>query len=207
VRFRVGPVPDDLEFDPQSDGWARLREPSFGRMMLFAIPFSFIMAAGLLLAWTRTSGFEFSVVIAPLALPGVVLGVSLVLLVHEMLHALALPDSRFTDATTLGWWPKAAMPYVAYRGELTRNRSVIVAVVPFLALSLVPLFVGACVSYAPSWLVAVSVINGFGSSGDLIGAFLLFIGVPSSGVVRNKGIGTWWRIPAEQALPANAGSR
>lgn len=53
MRLRFGPVPDDPGFAPEDGGWVRLKEPSFGRMMLMALPLSFVLVAGITLAWVR----------------------------------------------------------------------------------------------------------------------------------------------------------
>jgi hypothetical protein len=73
---------------------------------------------------------------------------------------------------------------------------VVVGITPFIVLSVVPIIIGLCFSVAPFWLVALSTVNAFGASGDLIGAGLLALQVPASGRVRNKGRDTWWRCPA-----------
>jgi hypothetical protein len=161
--------------------------------MLLAIPLSCALAAALFSAWVRVGGGEFAVTITPAALPLYVLAVVVTLAAHEVLHAFALPSAGLGAATIIGFWPSTCTPYVAFEGELPRNRSIVVALVPLLVLSVVPLLLGFLFSIAPPWMVLVSVLNGFGASGDLIGALLLARGVPASGVVRNSGISTWWR--------------
>jgi hypothetical protein len=52
---------------------------------------------------------------------------------------------------------------------------------------------GLLFAWMPPWLVLLSAINTFASSGDLIAAALLVWQTPSSATVRNKGIETWWR--------------
>jgi hypothetical protein len=201
MRLRFGPVPDDPGFAPEDGGWVRLKEPSFGRMMLMALPLSFVLVAGITLAWVvvarlRGMGGGSTVVVTPVTALSYLVAVAALFLVHELLHAAALPAGGLTAATTLGFWPKALTPYVSYEGELPRNRHILVGVTPFFVLSVVPIVVGLCFSTAPAWAVALGVINAFGASGDLIGVGLLALQVPSSGIVRNKGRETWWRHPA-----------
>jgi hypothetical protein len=99
---------------------------------------------------------------------------------------------RGCSATTLGFWPKALTPYVAYQGELSRNRHILVGLVPFFALSIAPILLGLVFAIVPAWAVALGVVNAFGASGDLIGVGLIWVQVPSSARVRNKAREMWW---------------
>ena len=198
MRLRFGPVPDDPGFAPEDGDWARLKEPSFGKMMLMAIPLSFALAAGIAQAWgavARVRGIEgeFSGVVTLSTALSYLLAFAALLLVHELAHAVTLPGGGLNAATTLGFWPKTLTPYVSYEGELPRNRHILAGLTPFLVLSVVPIIIGLRFSVAPPWAAALGVINAFGASGDLVGVGLLAFQVPSSALVRNKGLETWWR--------------
>jgi hypothetical protein len=164
-------------------------------MMLMVIPVSVLVAAGLLFAWTRVGIREFGGVVTFGTLLVLLFAVVGLMLLHELLHAVALPRGGSTAATTLGFWPKVMSAYVSYEGELARNRSILVALMPFLVLSVVPLVAGFLLSSAPPWAIALSVLNGLGASADIVGAALIASQVPSSGFVRNRGYETWWRSP------------
>jgi hypothetical protein len=200
LRLRWGPVPDDTDFTPEHGGWTKLKEPTFGWMLVVALPVSIVLVAGMSLAWgmvARVRGIAggSTVVVTPVTALLSLLAVGALILTHELAHAAALPSGGLTAATTFGFWPKAATPYVCYAGELSRNRQIVVGMTPFLVLSVVPIMVGLCFSIAPFWLVVLSAVNAFGASGDLIGAGLIALQVPASGVVRNRGLDTWWRRP------------
>jgi hypothetical protein len=201
MKLRFGPVPDDPDFTPGHDGWVRLKEPTFGWMLVMALPVSIVLVAGISQAWSavaraRGIGGASTVVVTPVTALLSLLAVAGLILAHELLHATALPAGGLTPSTTLGFWPTAATPYVCYEGELSRNRQIAVGIAPFLVLSVVPILVGLCFSVAPFWLVALSAVNAFGASGDLIGTVLIALQVPASGRVRNKGLETWWRCSA-----------
>jgi hypothetical protein len=201
MRFRWGPVPDDSDFAPECGGWIRLKEPTFGWLLVAAVPLSVALVAGVSLAWGAVARFrgiggESTIVVTPETALLSLLAVGALILAHELLHAAALPAGGLTAATTVGFWPKAGTPYVSYEGELSRNRQILVSITPFFILSGMPIISGLCFSVAPFWLVALSAINAFGASGDLIGAGLVALQVPASGIVRNNGLDTWWRRPA-----------
>lgn len=201
MRFRLGSVPDDVEFDPGMGGWTRLKEPRFGWMMLMVLPVSVLLVAALSSAW----GVVLRMHGAPSALEGVVtpavagllaLGCAAIILIHETIHVLALPHLGQTKDTVLGFWPQTLTPYVSYEGETSRWRQIAVGLAPFLALSVAPLLAGALFGWTPLWVVVVGLLNGLGASADLVGVALVVWQVPRRGRVRSKGLATWWRVPA-----------
>jgi len=201
VRFRIGSVPDDVEFDPGAGGWTRLKEPLFGWMMLMVLPVSVLLVAALSSAWAlvlRIHGApsDLGGVVTPAVAGLFVLGCAAIILVHEALHVLALPRLGLTTDTVLGFWPQTLTPYVSYEGETSRARQIAVGLAPFLALSVAPLALGVLFGWAPPWVVAVGILNGLGASADLVGVALVVLQVPRHGRVRSKGLATWWRLPA-----------
>ena len=203
MNVRLGPVPSDPTFQPEHGPWRRLKEPSFGRMLLLSVPLAALMTAGMLLAWgavARAHGVVAGgdIVLGPAQLIASLASVATLIVAHELAHAASLPGLGLTPATTLGFWPKAVTPYVTYHGELPRNRHVAVGVMPFLVLSAAPLLIAALTGWMPGWFVALSTLNALFSSGDLIGAAHLIAHTPPSSIVRSQGLETWWQ-PAPPA--------
>jgi len=201
VRFRLGSIPDDPEFDPRVGGWTKLKQPRVGWLMLIVLPVSALLVAALSSAWAlvlRIHGAPTAVggVVTPAVAGLLLLGCAGIILVHEAIHLLALPQLGLTDATVLGFWPQTFTPYVSYEGETSRGRQIVVGLAPLLALSVTPLAVGALFGWAPLWIVIVSLLNGLGASADLVGVALVVSQVPMRGRVRSKGLETWWRVPA-----------
>lgn len=201
MRFRLGPLPDDPTFRPEQGGWLKLGEPSFRLLMLLALPASVLIGGGVLLAWVplvRVHGIDgpMRLVLTPWSLLGPLAALVALVVAHELAHAIVLPRGGFTPATILGFWPQTVTPYVFYQGELSRNRHLLVTLMPLLLLSAVPLLVGLLFGWIPLWGVLLSVVNAGVSAGDVIGAVLLLAQTPRSAVVRNQGLATWWRGPA-----------
>ena len=202
MMFRLGPVPDEPGFRPEEGDWIRLREPSTGLMMLCVLPVAALVTTALVFAWSRTGLRETSGTITSSGLLAFLLAVAGLLVVHELLHAIALPRFGTSSATTLGFWPKWMTPYISHEGELPRGRNVLVALMPFLVLSIAPLLLCIFFPPAPLWMVVLSVLNGIGASADLVSAVLIAVQVPASGFVRNRGYETWWR-PSNTANASN----
>ena len=198
MKLRLGPIPDDPGFHPDAAHWYRVSEPSFGVLMLLAVPLSVALAWGILIAWGAVAALRgaegsFGGVITLGTALIYIAGFVAVSFIHELCHAIALPSAGLSSSTTLGFWPQTLTPYVSYEGELTRSRCIVTGLAPFVALSIVPLGLGVLLGATPAWAVALSVLNGFGASADLIGVALLLSQAPSSAMVRNKGRESWWR--------------
>jgi len=200
VRFRLGPVPDDLGFNPCVGGWFRLKQPGLGWMMLMVLPVSVLLVVALSSAWAfvlRMYGASSAIggVVTPAVAGLLLLGCAGIIVAHEAIHLLALPHFGLADDTVLGFWPQTFTPYVSYEGETSRGRQIAVGLAPFLVLSVAPLVIGALSGWAPLWIVIVGILNGLGASADLVGVALVVWQVPTHGRVRSKGLATWWRVP------------
>jgi hypothetical protein len=198
MRLQIGPIPEDVGFHPEQSGWRKLKEPSFDILMLLSIPTALLIAAGIFFAWValaRVHGIEdpVQIVLTLGTLLGLIAAFMGLIVGHEVVHLVALPKYGLTSETVVGFWPQKVTPYVSHEGELSRNRYLIVGLMPFLLLSVVPLLVGLLFAWMPLWLVVLSIINGFISAGDIINAILLVSQTPRSAMVRSKGLETWWR--------------
>ncbi|MSR57765.1 MAG: DUF3267 domain-containing protein [Planctomycetaceae bacterium] len=207
MRLHLGAPPLSPDFDPERDGWSKLREPSPLWLQHVALPVAIVTATVLGFAWSRltpmsSSGFSMTVDGRGGAMPSwlvgilgmaVVAGCFLALIaVHEFLHALAMPHYGLTRQTLIGVWPSRLLFYAAYLGPMPRNHFLWVFAVPFLVLSLVPLLGCMLLRIGPAAVVVVSVINGACACGDLLGIAMIAWQVPRDALVRNQGWQTWW---------------
>lgn len=206
MRFILGPPPDDKDFVPEQGDWRRLREMGPRTLMvigsLAGVPLSALFAY----AWSRIPGTalhtSFDVMSlgrwGPLLLPLLVIlamavffGVLIV--VHELIHALACPGFGLTSATFLGVWPGKILAYASHNGPLSFYRGIFVGMAPFLVLSVAPLLVAF--AGGPRWqlLTLTSVINSMVCGGDVVICLMFSTQIPHDAIMRNKGWDTWWQ--------------
>ena len=189
LQFRVGPVPDNPDFDPIAEGWQRIREPGPVLVQIIGLPVGLLVCASLVgllyLLWPGGS-------------PTLSTWLTLVLLggmipAHELIHALTYPGGLSSSQTIIGLWPSRVVAYAHYEGETSRNRLLLVFITPFVGLSLLPIILLATVGWPSFELALLAILNGAASAGDLMSLFIIGQQIPSRAVVRNKGWRTYWR--------------
>jgi hypothetical protein len=191
----------DEAFDPEPEGWNRLREPRLGILMVSAIPLGMVIALPLVWFWSLIlpvpaavgDGKGFEVTITGLQIVGFLAVLVGGILLHEMLHALPLAVAGRSENLVLGFWPRHLAPYVAYIGALPLKTQLLSGILPLVVLSVLPLLTALVFPSAAWWLAMLSVVNVLGSAADLIMLLLLFGQVPREAVIRNQGFSTWWR--------------
>lgn len=202
MKLRLGPPPDVTDFAPEDEGWTALREPSPGLVNLLAAPLGLLALGVLALAWGRgpswsvTAGPSVFGKLAPLVWMVLALGVGFVgtCLVHECLHALACPGCGLTERTVVGAWPSRLLFYAGFLGALSRNRWLLVYLLPLIVLSVLPLLAWRVCGLYSGVLHVVSLLNGLASGGDILSVLLLLRQVPGHAQLRNKGWHSWWKV-------------
>lgn len=122
---------------------------------------------------------------------------ALYFMAHEFVHALAAPGFGLTERSVVGVWPAGGVAYAYYEGEMSRERLIVVLLMPFTLLSLLPLAVAAVFGFNLPILAAISVINALGSYVDLFNAADFFIRIPRGARVRLAGDGMWFKPPGK----------
>jgi hypothetical protein len=219
MRLHFGSPPQDGDFQPELDGWTKLREPDPILLQIIAAPVAVLNVAILVPAWgwlasvlappdqrsTSAASGEASIIDGSLlSLFGVLAGIPLLIAVHELLHAICYPGGLRTNQTTVGVWPARLLFYATYLGPMSRNRYLWVYACPFVVLTLLPLIAAAVLRAAPVALAAVSILNGFFACGDQTCMAMLAWQIPSIAIVRNRGWETWWKLPASTTVAGGA---
>ena len=189
LRWHLGPMPAGEPPDPAV--WRALREPRRpGLALLLSLPLGLVAAAGLLtLAAHLTPGRQvsFQINLATVA------ALAVLVPLHELLHALALPDPLRSPRIVVGCWPRLGLVYVHFTGELSRNRALWVSLCPLLGLSAASLGLARLHPPAAGFYLGLGVVNALFSSADLLAVLLVGWQVPRSARVRNFGWFTYWR--------------
>jgi hypothetical protein len=202
MKFHLGALPDSPEFIPD-DSWQSTREPSIWGFQFLAIPIAIISTVVVAFLWVTITPVGHP--LGPIAFSLPIVGFRLVCLVgvlaaHELIHVLLHPKAGGSQQTVLGFYPSRMFLYVTYLGELTRNRCLVILLMPFIVISIAPLAVSALTHVASGWVSYASILNALLASGDILAATMTLIRIPSDAIIRTKG----WRTYLRRAEPGAA---
>ena len=227
MRFHWGKFPDDNRFNPDAEGWVAIPETKPSTIQLLALSGS----AGLFLLWlplaflafplellsphvTQISPTEFQIrypigeILTGPVLTGLIVVLILFIPTHEFLHALCCPGWGLSSSTYLGLWLSKGFIYIHHEGPMHRNRFLLVLIVPYLALSLLPLLLMILLKYigwTPEIMVCLgwlSLLGSISAGGDFVSAWSLLTRIPKTAVVRNKDHRSYWKL-VDRAFCAN----
>ena len=214
MRLHYGGIPTSDDFHPAETGWTKLREPPAWLMMWLSVPLGIVAAIPVAWAWivigkvqpgvsfqTRSPSQGFAAVAGALA------AVLALIVVHELLHAAAMPDFGLSRRTVIGVWPSHGMFYAHHEGELTKGRFLLVFILPLLVISVLVPAVCILTGWKPRWLALLTMLNALFACGDLFGVLLIFFQVPSGAICRNQGWMTWWRQGSDADIDSANGMR
>lgn len=196
MRIVIGRPPPG-KWDPDSEGWTRVREPGPWIGQILSLPFGLV---ALWMAWTSgcsraVASFE---ALSPDQLPALMIPL---IVAHELVHALVPPEGCARRATIFGVWPSRLLFYVHHDGIGSKGNLLLRLVAPFVALTILPIVCLAAFGVSNPRLALFTLVNAAGSSMDLLGFFVILLGVPSGASVRNHGWPTYWRLPPGGPLP------
>jgi hypothetical protein len=197
LKFRIGEMPSSPS--PGPGDYHPVREPDAKTFEVIATSGFAVLIVVASAAWHLSvdvqwgDGFAWRIVqigfVAAVLVP-----------VHELSHAVCYPNSPGEDVV-IGFSRRLGMFYAGFNGEISRTRSTVVYLFPFLVLSILPFLVALSFDFDSEWLALFSIINAGFSGADLYSAALVISQVPRGASVRNSGWNTYWRFqPAELSV-------
>jgi len=202
MNFKFGKIPENSNFNPQSEGWTAIKEPSLWIAQLISLPIGLITAAVLGIFWYTLTPLRFTATGTGLFFLAWIAGI---IVLHELIHAVFHPGFGTTSNTYLGFWPSRLLFYAHYNSVLSRQRFMAILITPFVFISIAPLLFCALFQYSSTTLFATSVFNSLLACVDILGFNLIYFGVPSGSRVQNKEWKTYYKI-SEQKDASNPSS-
>jgi len=178
LRFVYGEVPKNTDFS--FEGFISLDEPDKSRFMMIAGLVQVALWSLFLFAWIM---FDSNVTnhFSQTSLIEYVFIVLIIIPVHELFHTMIYPLKNHAKIV-LGLWPKMGVLYAIYEGKLTRDRWLLVYVMPLMLISVVP-FVFAIYFDVHSWFVIASILNAGFAAGDVVAIVMILHQVPKRAVI------------------------
>lgn len=207
MRFVIGQPPDDPGFHPDPEaGWRKVRwmgpRALIAAGSLLGIPLAVLVGYFWLQMPLPPLTFSIDAIgpgawsesLLPLIIIVVITAFLIILIVcHEFIHVLALPHFGLTSATVFGYWPSRLLPYAYHSGPVSYSRLMVVALAPFIVLSVAPL-IASYIGLMRSPLGAIfSILNSVACGGDVTVCLMLAYQLPINAVLQSQGGDTWWR--------------
>lgn len=152
MKFRIGSLPVNQDFDPHAGNWIPCKEPKpWVSTWLISIPLSLLLAIIFTVMLFKLTPFDLQG-LTPYKLVLLYIGV---IVAHEAIHAVMQPDRGTSARTTLGFWPSHLVFYAHYDGERSRANFLFGLVSPFLLLSVVPMLLAIAFQTSAWWVGAL----------------------------------------------------
>lgn len=151
MRLNWGAVPGSPDFVPDQ-AWKALKEPSPWAFQVIATPIGIAAASFLGVLWFLVPPLRY--ISQPLPLASLLFSLPVLVVVHELIHAAVHPMAGRSPHSILGFWPSRVFFYAHYDGELTRDRFLVILLMPFIAISIFPLLIAGFPIMRPGrWLL------------------------------------------------------
>lgn len=198
MKLAIGEFPINKDFNPENEGWVKLNEPkNLWLFQLFALPIGITLALSIILFSNALASIHKYNEEITFGIIEFIIGICAFFIIliplHELIHALFAPGSILSDKVGIGVLPKKFLFYVYYQEEIGRNRFVLICLMPFITLSLLPVFVMGLIGKVYILAVLFATLNAFSSSGDILGVILVLKQVPQKGIIKNKGLKSYWK--------------
>ncbi len=172
------------------NGWKRLKEPSFPGMIVIAMPINMILMFitflyfGLLFPDQIHSLNENGISIAftinwKLIAP--VAGIVIYTFLHEMLHAVTIPNALHSDKTF--WGMNGCFGFVYSEEKIKKGRYLLVSVMPLIILSFAVPLVFRIFHFYHWYLLLLCIMNAGGACVDILNMILIAKQVPAKGTI------------------------
>lgn len=199
MRNKIPKTNPERHLELINNRWVQLKEPQNLRdAILLSLP---IMFLNILIT------FEIIQIISPSSLIDIgislnsfsiiidlydIIGLMLLLIIHELLHLMFIPKFIKSKNTYLGITPFGGFVYT--EEKLSRSRYIIITVAPFVLISIIaPLILGNIGLLTPLVTILI-LLNSMASSVDILIFILILSQVPVNSNLRSNGMNTYWKI-------------
>ncbi|MEH7180211.1 DUF3267 domain-containing protein [Neobacillus vireti] len=187
-----------LYSDLIKSGWVPLKEPkNLISAILLSIPLMIVAAIisiGIINIFSSFSFGEFGLTSDSISINinlGIIFWLFLLLILHELLHLIFIPnfiqsEKTYTGLTFFGG-------FVITEEEISKSRYLFITIAPFMILSIImPFLLGGLGLLTPT-LKFLIILNSMASSVDILNLLLIIKQVPKHAILKNNGTNTYWK--------------
>jgi hypothetical protein len=197
---KIPPTDRELSASLVSDGWKKIKEPSsLFSAILFSIPF---MAVNCIATYLVIKHFYDPIktiiknqsITLEINIFNILAGLAiffLLLVIHEFLHALFIPDFINSDQTY--WGLSISGGFVSTTKKITKTNFFVISIAPFILISFIlPLILGL-LGLMNAFIFFLVIFNAMASSVDILNLILILFQAPPKSFIINNGFETYYR--------------
>lgn len=193
VKFCYVDFPKNADFNPEKEGWKKLKEPNIILTQLVAMPIGamlFFAINYLMILLTEYRGLteyfeKFNIKTSLLAC-------LIIIPLHELLHAVMFPKGLKSNDTVIGFYPKGVAFYAYCSGDIPRSKYLMSSFSPLVFLSILPIFIMHFTGYN-MLMFNICILNAVSACADMFGVILIMCQVPGATILKNNGSRTYWK--------------
>ncbi|PJO42992.1 DUF3267 domain-containing protein [Lysinibacillus xylanilyticus] len=188
----------NLHLDLIKNGWIPMKEPkNLISAILLSIPLMIVasmISIGVInifssISW-RDFGFTSGGISININLSGI-FGIVFLLIIHELLHLMFIPNFMKSEKTSVGLTLFGA--FVMTEEKISKPRYTFITIAPFIIISVIfPLILSIC-GLLTTTIKFLIILNSMGSSVDLLNVLLIIKQVPKNATLTSNGANTYWK--------------
>jgi len=188
----------NLHLDLIKNGWIPMKEPkNLISAILFSIPLMIVasmISIGVINIFSSISSRDFGFTSGGISINinlSVILGIVLLLIIHELLHLMFIPNFMKSEKTSVGLTLFGA--FVMTEEKISKPRYMFITIAPFMIISVIlPLILSIC-GLLTTTIKFLIILNSMGSSVDLLNVLLIMKQVPKNATLTSNGANTYWK--------------
>ncbi|WP_375199241.1 DUF3267 domain-containing protein [Bacillus sp. RS11] len=194
----------NLHLDLIKNGWIPMKEPkNLISAILLSIPLMIVasmISIGVINIFSSISWRDFGFTSGGISINinlSAILGIVFLLIIHELLHLMFIPNFMKSKKTSIGLTLFGA--FVITEEKISKPRYMFITIAPFTIISVIfPLILSIC-GLLTATIKFLIILNSMGSSVDLLNVLLIMKQVPKNATLTSNGANTYWKnAQAEQ---------
>ncbi|MCL1696905.1 DUF3267 domain-containing protein [Lysinibacillus sp. BPa_S21] len=188
----------NLHVELINNGWIPMKEPkNLISAILLSIPLMIVasmISIGIINIFSSISLRDFGFTSGGISITinvSVILGIVLLLIIHEILHLIFIPNFMKSEKTAVGLTLFGG--FVMTEEEISKSRYLFITVAPFIILSIIFPLVFSAFGLLTTTLKFLIILNSMGSSVDLLNLLLIMKQVPKNATLTCNGPNTYWK--------------
>ncbi|MFC3882378.1 DUF3267 domain-containing protein [Bacillus songklensis] len=123
---------------------------------------------------------------------GFIIWFILLLIVHELLHLLFIPNFSQSKNTFIGLTLFGG--YVYTEDELSKSRYIMITIAPFVIISIIMPITLAAFGLLTPLMKFLILVNSMASSVDILNFLLILFQIPRNAIIKSNGTKTYWKL-------------